>query len=346
MRKPCQHGVRLERGLKCDHGYIQVRLGHIGVCQNFGPHTKEAEEVAKIALAELRKRILMGKAGIVIEDPQITFAEAARMSLPFWQKTRDGDGRFLHNENAFYEHKRVIDKELIPVFGRTLFDEVKTPDIEDWREKLVVQRGISGTTVNRYQGVLSGIFTDMITHVKAGKVKPPFRLPTENPCLNATWAKLKKRVRVLSEYELKKLHLAFVTLADPDGWEICKLALKSILSLKDLKALEVGSVIDTERSKTGVPIHLPITVLAKLNFSNWRKRWEAARKEAGLVDAQFRDLRKTGFNSLTGRGFDQKLVSQYGGHASVKTTESVYQLRLPEKMKPLAEAQEVWVEGL
>jgi integrase len=345
-RKPCQHGVVLERGLCCDHGYIQVRLPQIGVFKNFGRHTSDTEEIAKIYLAELRKRILMGKAGIKVEDPQRRFAVVARESVAFWRAERDGDGRLKHSDEAVYERIRVIEKELIPVFGPSYFDEVTTQSIEEWREALVVERGISGTTVNRYQAVLSGLYSDMIKSVKAGKVKTPFRLPAENPCLHATWAATKKRKRIYSAYELKKLKLAFRTLNDDAGWAICELALKSVLSLKDLQKLESGHLIDTERSKTGVPITLPIAVLAKLDFSNWRKRWEAARAEAGLQDAQFRDLRKTGINEITGGNFDQKLVSQYAGHASVKTTEGVYQLRINEKLKPLADHLEEWVRKL
>jgi len=361
MRKPCQHGSVLPRGMRCDHGYIQVRLDHMNICRNFGAHTKDSEEAAFIFLGECRRRIALGKAGVVFEAPQISFAKACDISLPFWQNERDADGRLMHSEAAVYERIRVIEKELKPVFGKINFDELTTQQVEDWREILTTERGVSGTTVNRYQGVLSGIYSDLMKYVKAGKIKKAFRLPAENPCLAATWAKIKTRKVIWTDYQLKKLKLSFMQLGDADGWEICKLALKSVLSLSDLKALEIGQMIDTERSKTGVPVRLPITVLTKLNFVNWRKRFEAARDLAGVtvykeVDGKrvvdqdqtptLRDMRKSGINALTGKGYDQKLVSQYAGHSSVKTTESVYQLRIDEKLKPLADDLEAWVSGL
>lgn len=345
-RKPCRHGVQLERGLRCDHGYIQVRLEHIGVIKNFGPHTKDSEAVAKIYLAERRREILLGKAGIKPEAPRKRFDDVLKLHGPLWAAETDGDGRPKHNAYSIHVYNRIVRGAIRPTFKDRWFDEIRPIEINNWREMLIRDRSISGTTVNRYQNVLSGIFTDTIKWIKAEKLRPAFRLPAENPCHSADKAEMKKRERVFSEYELKKLKLAFATLGDNDGWEICKLALKSVLSLSDLKALEVGQVIDTERTKTGVPIRLPVTVLTKLNFTNWRYRWAAAVKKAGLEDAQFRDLRKTGINALTGKGFDQKLVSQFAGHASTRTTESVYQLRQSEKLKPLADTQEQWVEGI
>lgn len=349
-RKLCQHGIKLPRGLKCDHGYIQVQLHAKALgsayYKNFGPHTKDNQSVAEIHLSDKRKELLLGKAGMTPELPEKLFKAVVPLWFAVWKQERDGDGRLMHDDVSIYERERTLKKELIPAFGDIPFHLLKTPKIEDWRESLVIKRGLSGTTVNRYQGPLSAIYTDTIKWVKAGKIKPAFKLPTENPCIAATWAKNKVRKRLFSDYELRKLHMAFVQLNDLDGWEICKLALKSVLSLKDLKQLEIGAVIDTERSKTGVPIRLPITVLTKYDFSNWRKRWEKARGVAGLADAQFRDLRKTGLNNATGRGFDQKLVSQFAGHSSVKTTEAVYQLRVDEKLKPIIEAQDDWVNGL
>ncbi len=347
-RKPCPHGVVLDRGLKCDHGYLQVRLDTIEVCRNFGPHTPDAEEVAKIYLAEQRKRILLGKAGIVLEDPQIKFARAAEIEQAFWADERDDDGKLKHSEENVIARWGIIEASLLPYFGDKYFDESTTADVENWRETLIEERGISGTTVNRYQGVLSGIYTNLSELHKRKKIKRPFRVPKENPVEAASWAEMKKRERIASDYELRKLKMAFLgeACSDADGWEICKLTLTSTLSLADLGALEAGDVIDIQRSKTGVDIDLPIVVEKPLDFTNWRKRWNKARSAAGLKDLQFRDLRKTGINALTGLGFDQKLVSQYAGHASTKTTESIYQLRRVEKLKPLAEAQKTWVEGL
>ncbi len=123
------------------------------------------------------------------------------------------------------------------------------------------------------------------------------------------------------------------------------MALKSVLSLKDLKNLEIGQEIDILRSKTGVAVNLPIVNLTKLNFFGWRTRWEKARVLAGLEWLQFRDLRKVGCNVLVGQ-FNTKLISQYMGHATEKTTEKSYIVDQAEKLEPLAEHLDKWVDSL
>lgn len=113
------------------------------------------------------------------------------------------------------------------------------------------------------------------------------------------------------------------------------MALKSVLSMKDLKNLEIGQEIDTSRSKTGVRVNIPIANLVKLDWYGWRTRWEKAREKAGLTDLQFRDLRKTGINWMKGK-FDLKLISEYAGHADIKTTEKSYTIKQSEYLEPLA----------
>lgn len=339
----------LPKGICLDHGYIQVRIQHAGILRtkNFGKDSPFAREMASIYLAERRKEILMGKCGMTPPAPKRRFKEVCALWLPLWRKEADGDGRPIHSELSIYERERTINKVLIPAFGDKWFDEITTPMVEDWREGLLAdqERGISGTTINRYQGPLSAIFTDTMKWVEAGKIKPAFALPAKNPCLSATWAKNKVRDRVLTQYELRKLKNAFFSLNDADGWSICKMALKSTLSMADLKALDTGDTIDTQRTKTGVPVNIPIQVKVMFQWKNWRRRWEAAREAAGLVDVQFRDLRKTGINMIAGR-HDTKLVSQYAGHASVKTTEGIYTQVLHEKLRPLAEDLESQVESI
>src|SRR5689334_9895456 len=59
MKKPCPHGFMLERGLRCDHGAIQVLIRRKGmtICKNIGPHTPDNQEIARIYLADRLKEI-------------------------------------------------------------------------------------------------------------------------------------------------------------------------------------------------------------------------------------------------------------------------------------------------
>ncbi len=338
------------KGLRIVRGYIQVRLMSNGryYHRNFGLDCPLARELAQIHLAEKRKEILMGKFGIAPELPSKKFGEVSKIFLDYWSKEISPEGTPAHTPKAV-THMGYFISYLEKYFGQFKFDAVRPVDVLKWRESRV--REVQGTSINREQAVLSSIFgtVEKLINIEAIKAfKQPLDPQTGkviNPCSSVDKAPTKKRNRIPSDYELKKLKLSFANLQDQDGWYICKLALKSILSEADLRKLELGSVIDMERTKTGVKINIPVTVLQKLNWKNWRRRWNAARAEAGLGDLQFRDLRKKGGNHLIGQ-FDTKLVSQYFGHASVRTTEKSYVVLEQEKMRPLAESLETWVESI
>ncbi len=350
-RKPCPHNVVLPKGLRCNHGYIEVLLRVKGrtYCRTFEQHTKENQELASFHLSDKRREIKLGKFGMEQEIKQKKFTEVADLCFAEWRKETDPTGKPLHNFVSINEFKRTLEKEFKPLFAKFWYDEIRPIDIEKWRERGLAS-GRSGTTMNRYQATLSTVFSRIETWIQTERIKPPFKLPLDNqsgmvfnPCHSVKMAPVVKRTQIPTKYEIRKLSNAFVQLNDLDGIEICKLASKSVLSTKDLKNLEIGQEIDIERAKTGVPINLPITYLVKLNWVNWRKRWEAARDLAGLHWLQFRDLRKMGINWLKGR-HDIKLVSEYAGHADVKTTERSYTIKQSDQMIPLQKDLDSQVE--
>jgi integrase len=345
-RKPCQHKIILPSGLRCNHGYLEVLLKVKGqiYCRTFKQHTRETQQIAEIHLSEKRKEILMNKFDMSPPMPRKKFPEVADIWFKHWKLETESDGKPSHAERSIEETERVLDKVFKPLFADYWFDEIRPIQIERWREE-GLRRGLAGTSLNRYQAVLSSIFSKVDRWIKTERIKPEFQVPENNPSLPVEKAPTVKRMRVLTKYEASKLRLAFMTLKDFDGWEICKMALKSILSEKDLRNLDLGQEIDIERAKTGVPVNLPVPVLVKLNWYNWRHRWEAARKEAGLENVQFRDLRKTGINWLKGR-HELKLVSEYAGHADIKTTEKSYTIKQAEYLEPLAKDLDAQVEAL
>jgi integrase len=335
--KKLPKGARLSKGK-----YVQIRIMHRGSYyhEHIGLDCDLAREIASIRIAEIRKDILLGTFGMKKELPTKKFKDAVWVWFKFWSAERDPNGELEHSERATKEYKRVITTTLLPAFGQFDVDAIKPRMIQDWREKLMTS-GPSGTTANRYQTTLSSFFNGTKRLIDLEKIDA-FKLPHnangvyENPCGSVEKAPNVKRKRLLTRYEASKLKNAFINiLNDADGWIICEYALLSVLSLSDLKKLELGQEIDINREKTGVGVHIPLVVTHKLNWLNWRKRWEAAREKAGLTDLQFRDLRKSGINWLLGR-HDIKLISQYAAHADQKTTESIYALRQSDKLAPLA----------
>lgn len=330
------------RGIRLDHGYLQVRIMHKGHVyhKNFGPDSALARSLAEIHLAEKRREILMGKFGIARELPSRRFADVAKLYFDKWSQELDPEGRIAHG--ASNEAKRVIDSNLSVFFGSMAFHEIRPVDVLRWREYRL--RTVLGTSVNREQAVLSSIFSHIEKWVKTEAITA-FKIPVENPCRSVEKAPNRKRKRVLTTSELKALKEACHVLNDPDLWEICEMALKSLLRKKDLFNLEAGIDIDTVQAKTGHAIHLPVSVLRPLRYSNFRKRWQAARAAARLHDVQFRDLRKTGATLLKMKNHSNKMISEFLGHASTRTTE-IYMVEDASHLRPLAKDLEDILEGL
>lgn len=327
------------RGLRIIRGYVQIRIYHNGKCyqKNFGPDSTLARQLGEIHLSEKRKEILMGRFGLTPELPVKSFTEAAHLYFDMWSKERTPEGAIAHGAAA--EAGRVIENNLIPYFGKMLFNDIKPKDVIRWRQFRL--KSVMGTSVNREQAVLSSIFSHMVDWVQ-NETLPAFRLPEDtqtgkvsNPCLSVERAPNRKRERVLTTTELRALKAACHELKDLDLWEICEMALKSLLRKKDLFNLESGLGIDMIQAKTGRAITLPVSVGRPLNYANFRKRWLAARRGARLDDCQFRDLRKTGANILKLNNHSTQLISEFLGHADPKTTKT-YMVRNVDHLIPLA----------
>lgn len=327
--------IGLPKGVRLDRGYIQIRIFHDGepYCKNFGLDCELARQLACIHLSEKRKEILMGKFGIDKPLERRRFADVAKLFATLWAKAKDPTGKLKHNEHAIRELGYILNGHLIPFFGKMWHDEISTAKVQRWREYRLNQ-GVQGTTINREQVVLSSIFSNTEKWIEAERIEP-FQIPEKNPCKFVERAKIQKRSRVVSQYEASKLLNAARELGDEGGRNNIALALKTALSLSDLKTLKFGSTVNLNRSKTGVPVIIPITVLHVPDWKNWSNRWNKIRTNAGLLDVEFRDLRKAAINWLKGR-HQIKLVSLFAGHATQATTEGHYTKQQADEMAILA----------
>lgn len=343
-------GIRIVKGK-----YVQARIMAQGrlFTKNFGTDSPLARELAWIWLGERRKEILMGKAGIKAELPRKRFKDVAKIYFELWSIEKNPDGTLKHPNPKATE--RYITADLNPYFGEMWYDEIRPLDVQNWREKQL--QSVIGTSVNREQAVLGSIFGHIQQWIDLGKIEA-FKLPTDpktgqvwNPSTPVEKAELRTHDKILTDYEIQKIRMACLGLNDLGAWEIVKMMLKGALSVADTKRLEAGQQIDLNRSKTGVPIRIPITVLTSLDFTNWRRRWKAVRVKAGLsVNRQSPDfvdskvLRKTGLNWVISEfGIDKG--SSYAAHASRKTTERNYKVMKMEENRPAAQFVESKVDG-
>lgn len=362
--------TKLPRGLRCDRGYLMLtvefnkRLVAKPYC---GPHTKASEMLARERLSKIRSEIFLGRFGHEPDIPEKTFDQAFTIWFELWKNEKDGSGVPIHNERSIKNCLEACERNLLPYFGRMKYHEITPAHIDKRRfERIAGKKNIdgtwavspvSGTTVNREHVPLSAMFSDIAKAIKAGKIEA-FKIPmfrhangetAFNPCEGAQKADMRVHERILTDYEIAKLRSACLSLQDFDGWSICKLMLTTVLSLADMKRLEVGQQIDMKRAKTGASIKIPLIVLDKLNWTNWDRRWDKIRAKAGFsmdrksseyVDAKV--LRKTGMNWMDGT-FSPEQIAQYAANKTV-TTKKHYLLADMEKMKPLAQFMQSKVE--
>lgn len=334
----------LPRGIRIDHGYVQVRLRFKGqmFCKNFGKDNSYARYLATMYLYEKRKEILEGRFGIVRQLPRKKFSEVADLYFERWSKQIAPEGHISHSERGRDTVRYILNSSLKAYFGDMWYDEIKPKDVQNWRERRT--QTVLGTTANREQVVLSSLFTNIHRWISLENIAK-FQIPQENPCKVVQKAKTRKRTRLLTTQELKVLKEACFQRNDGDMWDIVKLALKSLLRKSDLQQLDSGKEIDIIQSKTNNDLSLPVMVDKPLNYINFRKRWIDVRRDANLEDVQFRDLRKTGANLLKLKNHSNKLISEFLGHSSTATTE-LYMVRGKEHLAPLAKELSTIVEAI
>jgi len=324
-------------------GYLQARIMRDGevLTKNFGKPDSLSVEMAQEWLVTKKKEHRENKFGIVRELPRKKFEEVARTYITLWSSERDANGLFKHTQVAIHNQVWRVESVLIPHFGKKWYDTIRPVDVQNWRDERV--KKVQGTTADKEQIALSSIYSHVKDWINLEKI-PAFKIPEINFCESVKKAPIQKRTRILTTTEGNRLHQACIQANDLDMWEMVKLALKSALRPKDMIHLEQGE-IDTIQAKTGRPIQLPVTLERVLDYTNFRKRWELVRKMAGLSDLQFRDLRKTAATFAKMKGHSNKLISEYLGHASTKTTE-LYLVPNASHLKPIADDIAALVDSL
>lgn len=344
MRKPCPHGSVLPRGLKCDRGYLFIRVfTEEGKYQRgCGAHTPQTEKLATMALNKVREQLFLGAFKLPKKQARWKFKQAAEY---YYQRHfidyRDPNTHKPRSTSTLRTTPYVLNM-LVDYFGDFYFDAVTVKTVKAYKTHCVEFEGISGATFNRRKALLSSIFGMIRQWVKEEDMEI-IRLPEDNPCDFVPDLSETPRTRVASIEELKRLKAACFELNDPGLWSIIYMELDSGLRLGDLEklpqAVEKNGVVAVTQGKTGNTFYLPAIVKPKTAsvFENLRKRFVAAREKAGLQDLQFRDLRKTAANMLKKIGGTLDNMKDALGHASSKTTERHYVLPDGEKLRPLIE---------
>ena len=321
MRKYKNKG--LPRGIQIHRGYVWIRFFPNGqeylecVGNLNDPHIVNT---AILLLNKYREEVRLGKFNLEKASNRVLTPKAVDLFLTKHAPTTRSYLVFKYKLKQFSEF-----------FSNKYLDSITKEDIQQFR----LSRQVMPSTFNRQRACIVSMF-NKLREWKEQKIPPvkDWVLPKDNPASQVKKGLEIPRRRVLSPEEFCK----FLEVASPNLKDIFLMATHSTLRLGDLKKLTRDSVnwstecLEGVQSKTLKPFSIPMNSVIKeiisrcstyelLNFVNFRKLFNTARKMSGLQNVQFRDLRRTGARLMLKNGQDIDTVSKFLGHSSIAMTQ-------------------------
>lgn len=342
MRRPVySEGIGIRRGKRGDTIWAKVQLPHGGTWngKSYLPgHAAEIKLGRKKSVPwqeaikqrdELQRR---ADNNLPLEDDPIpTFKEWADDWLMRKQAT-------IKRPDTVKVH---LDVHLVPMFGNTRVDRIKPSDIERWLAKTSAN-GLSPGYLKRMVNTLKSILYDA---VREGYL-------AENPATKISPIKgLQARQRFLNPAEIV---LLLVEAEKLEAWlsDVIIFALHSGMrrgEIQEMQWSDIGTLTDggkviflgttkSGRSRSVICTESMVEVLARqqdhrvtnddrvfpVSKMTWRRRWEKARKLAGLEDIDFHDLRRTNATQAAASGVDLRTLAARIGHTDLAMLEKHY----------------------
>lgn len=334
------NGIGVFRGARGITAWLKIRLPHGGILggKNYGPNASVEIKLGSLESWDWEKltakhRDLQGRAdrGDPLEEaPSVSFETFAEEWL----------GRAQVRARAIETERIAVHKYLVPAFGKLAIKQVSTADVNRW----IAQRlgGAKPSTVQRQFNTLRAILNDA---VRSGLIE---KSPTQNadPIRGAV-----ARQRFLTNEELVVLLAIAETEAEwlPDFilWAVHSGMRKGevqALTWSDIRELGPDrTVVDVKHSKSGHPRFVVATRtmrdilerqkrrkpagderLFPVSKMTLRRRWEAARRKAGLGDVTIHDLRRTHSTHAAIAGVDLRTLAARIGHTDLSMLHKHY----------------------
>lgn len=338
---------QLPRGVYIDGEYVLIRKFPNGV--KFEQHVGRLDKPgvlddAIVKVHEYDSQIRAGRFEIETKAKRMTVNVAAEL---YW--TEEGSKKPSGQAIRIYLNgiKRKWGQEFLDACNHT-----HTIALRKWL--LAGETAPKQSTVNRYHTTWTRLF-NFCNDMKRIKDKSfvDVKLPEFNPgkpikSLPETHKVSEKpfrRRRVVTPDEF----FHFCKFATMRVRKVCFAAITTTLRRKDLKALSKVKNIDHEgvargiQSKTNGEYEVPVAEDTKaliaegLDFSNFRKEFEQARKDSGLPHFLYKDLRKSAPAIMRKLKTDLRTVQDLLGHATMAMTE-VYTPVMDEEKKEALEA--------
>lgn len=335
------NGIGVFRGTKGDTAWIKLRMPNGGVFQGKICEPGKAIEIKLGQLSswtweqlEAKRDELQGRAdrGEPLEDE-------APIRFDVWAE--DWLARARNRVKDFATVRAHVNKHLVPAIGTKPLSSITAHDVNRWSADQLGGELKPGT-VKRQFNTLRAILNDAM---KAGKIE-------KNPCRHADPIKgIVARQRFLDGSELTKLLAEAEGVADwlPDFILWCvhsgmrKGEVRALL-WSDIRPLEDGRVFAQVRtSKSDQPrivscTQTMIEVLERqglrgvehddrvfpISAMTLRRKWEKARKLAGLEDVTMHDLRRTHSTHAAAAGVDLRTLAGRIGHTDLSMLQKHY----------------------
>lgn len=349
-------GIGVFRGSRDTTAWLKIRLPHGGVLKgrSYPPNASVEVKVGNLASWDWEALVtqhtqLQGKAdrGEALEDtPDVTFADYAEE----WLANAEQRVR------AYDTERIAVRKSLVPELGKIGLRQLSTADINRWiARRLGAMKPASGmkvehraairikpATVQREFNTLRAILNDA---ARNGLIE---RSPTQNA--NAIRGAV-PRQRFLTNEEL----VALLAIAETEARWLPDFILWAVHSgmrkgeMQDLvwsDVRELGAervMVDVKRSKSGQPRFVVATrtmrdILKRqkrwridgdervfpVSKMTLRRRWEAARRRAGLGDVTIHDLRRTHSTHAAIAGVDLRTLAGRIGHSDLSMLQKHY----------------------
>jgi integrase len=342
MRTPCKCAMQavLPRGLQCDRGYLCIRLKtpegpYFKAC---GPHTKDMEQIAAIALNDIRKQQYLN----VFKLPKVANRWKFKQVRELFYKLHYEQYRNPSTKQPRTDVSKKAAKSMLNLIGKHFdshyWDTITPVTMSNYLDKLLA-RGVTHATYNKHLGYMEQIYKQMTAWIELRKVHP-IVMPSADPTSVLTRLAENKRTRIADTFELADVY-TWCQENDLEFWHALESALLTALRKSDLVALDGSLTVKGIQQKTGEEFDLPITLERPVSYSQavFLGKWNKVRAHMNwLIEpivghskphrhTTWHDLRHWAPTMLGEKGFSGKIIQAYTGHASPEMSDRYINIR-------------------
>jgi integrase len=268
---------------------------------------------------------------------RLTFAEIAET----WWATK-----ITLRDRSRKRIRGILDKHLLPSIGHLALSKLNRDVIQELVNTWVRQ-GLEPRTILNHRNVLTPILdmavadeilhrnpSRFVTYPSPAKVQRTVLAPEDCLALVSACEEPERLiVRIMLATGMRFAEMQNLDISDfaVDARLISVRYSKTPNGVRDISLSDndVGVIVDSLKQRAQEQLSPDAPLFAsrlgkRLDYGNFRRRFEAAVHRAQLDGVTIHDMRRTHATALIAAGVDAKTVQERMGHASVQTTLSIY----------------------